>query len=191
MLYVNSITIIDNFLEASQHLNILNTTKSSKFPWNRGTILPNSLYTGNPNSNLHFVHKLISSYHNYKEDSLISHNVTKNEYYYIIEPIVDKLQVSSLLRAQINLTPNTGRLNKAGFHVDVSKSFLGKGMTAIYYINSNNGYTEFSDGTVVKSVENRICLFPNNMAHAGVSCTDSPYRLVLNLNWLSKATGRI
>jgi hypothetical protein len=191
MLYVDSITTIDNFLEASQHLNILNTTNSSKFPWNRGTILPNNLYVGNPNSNLHFVHKLVSVHHRYIEDTQVSHDVTRNEYYPIIEPIVDKLQISSLLRAQINLTPNTGRFNKAGFHVDVSNSFLGKGMTAIYYINTNNGFTEFSDGTIVKSIENRICVFPNNMLHTGVSSTNTSHRLVLNLNWLSKATGRI
>lgn len=191
MLYSNNITVIDNFLEISDHLTILNTTQSSKFSWYRGSILPNSLYVGHPNSNLHFVYKPINVHHKYVEDKLILSNVTKKEHYSIIEPIVDKLQIQSLLRAQINLTPNTGRLNKAGFHVDVSKIFLGEGMTAIYYINSNNGYTEFSDGTLVKSVENRLCVFPNNTLHTGVSCTDSPYRLVLNLNWLSKATGRI
>lgn len=156
-----------------------------------GNIIPTNLYTGNPNSNLHFVHKPVTVYHKYINDAQVSHDVTKNQYYYTIEPIVDKLQISSLLRAQINLTPNTGRFNKPGFHVDVSESFLGKGMTAIYYINSNNGYTEFSDGTVVESVENRICVFPNNTLHTGVSCTDSLYRLVLNLNWIFKEAERI
>ena len=56
-------------------------------------------------------------------------------------------------------------------------------MTAIYYVNSNNGYTEFEDGTKVDSVRNRLVTFPSSMKHRGVSQTDTRTRMVINFNW--------
>ena len=56
--------------------------------------------------------------------------------------------------------------------------------TAIFYINSNNGYTVFKDNSKVISRENRLCLFNGHIEHAGVSCTDARRRIVLNINYL-------
>ena len=55
--------------------------------------------------------------------------------------------------------------------------------TAIFYINTNNGYTLFEDGTKVESVENRICIFPYYMKHTGTTCTDKNQRVVININY--------
>ena len=56
--------------------------------------------------------------------------------------------------------------------------------TSILYLNTNNGYTRFEDGTKVESVANRMVTFPNQMMHTGTTTTDSEYRLVLNLNYV-------
>jgi hypothetical protein len=56
--------------------------------------------------------------------------------------------------------------------------------TGILYLNDNNGYTVFEDGTRVQSAANRFVEFDASLRHTGASCTDAPYRLVLNLNWL-------
>ena len=58
--------------------------------------------------------------------------------------------------------------------------------TAIFYINTNNGYTEFEDGTRVESVANRIVNFPANLKHRGTRCTDQKIRIVINFNYFKK-----
>ena len=58
------------------------------------------------------------------------------------------------------------------------------GTTCIYYLNTNNGYTLFEDGSKIESVANRLVLFDANIKHAGTSCTDALYRAVINFNFL-------
>ena len=54
----------------------------------------------------------------------------------------------------------------------------------IYYVNSNNGYTLFkASKKKVESVENRLVIFPTNLEHCGVSCTDNKQRIVINFNY--------
>ena len=38
-------------------------------------------------------------------------------------------------------------------------------LTSILYINTNDGYTKFEDGTIVESVENRLVTFDSRMKH--------------------------
>ena len=54
---------------------------------------------------------------------------------------------------------------------------------SIFYVNSNDGYTEFEDGTRIESVENRLVTFPANMLHTGTTCTNKPFRIVINFNY--------
>ena len=60
--------------------------------------------------------------------------------------------------------------------------------TSIFYVNSNNGYTVFEDGTKVESVANRFVSFPANMKHKGTSCTDEKIRVVINFNYFKMIT---
>ena len=55
--------------------------------------------------------------------------------------------------------------------------------TGIYYVNGNDGYTEFETGDKVKSVANRFVKFPSDIKHRGVSQVDTKVRCVLNLNY--------
>jgi len=56
--------------------------------------------------------------------------------------------------------------------------------TAIFYINTNNGWTNFKNGDKVESVENRLVIFDSNLEHEGVTCTDEIRRLVINFNYV-------
>jgi hypothetical protein len=56
--------------------------------------------------------------------------------------------------------------------------------TAIFYLNTNNGYTLFEDGTKVDSIENTLLIFHGHRKHSGVSCTDQKRRIVLNINYI-------
>ena len=67
--------------------------------------------------------------------------------------------------------------------VDLSEEKLKQLTTSIFYINTNNGYTIFEDGTKVESVANRLLTFPTNMKHTGTSCTDEKTRIVINFNY--------
>ena len=66
---------------------------------------------------------------------------------------------------------------------DLSEEKQKQWKTSIFYVNTNNGYTLFEDGTKVESVANRMLTFPTNMKHTGTSCTDSQTRIVINFNY--------
>ena len=50
-------------------------------------------------------------------------------------------------------------------------------------MNTNNGYTEFEDGTKVESVENRIVYFDGSIPHNSSTCTDQKVRAVISINY--------
>ena len=109
-----------------------------------------------------------------------------------------KADVQSIWRIKANLltkTPNIienefhvdmGRVYKDGVEIDSSgghKKLLKQSTTSIFYVNTNNGYTKFEDGTKIESVANRLVSFSSNMKHKGTSCTDEKIRVVINFNY--------
>jgi hypothetical protein len=89
------------------------------------------------------------------------------------------------MKAKANVNFVTSEIIEHGLHIDIEPHSLGEAMTtAIYYVNSNDGYTLFEDGTKVESVANRLVKFPCNTKHTGTSCTDQRYRMVINLNYI-------
>ena len=88
------------------------------------------------------------------------------------------------LRIKANMNPKTHEPFQLGqFHCDMDFPCW----TSIYYINNNNGWTEFADGTKVNCVSNRLITFPSEMKHVGYSCTDEQVRCVVNFNYLRSA----
>ena len=53
-------------------------------------------------------------------------------------------------------------------------------------MNTNNGYTELEDGTIVNCVENSLVTFPVKFRHRGVSQTDKQFKIVINFNYLER-----
>ena len=90
------------------------------------------------------------------------------------------LNTSYALKA--NLRPRTTQGVLSDYHVDMSLNQ----QTAIFYLNTNNGYTKFQDETLqdVPSVANRLLTFYGALKHCGCSATDSNYRIVLNINYI-------
>ena len=85
----------------------------------------------------------------------------------------------SVMRIKANLNPKTHEQIQLGdYHIDYDNV-----RTAIFYVNTNNGYTLFESGDKVDSVGNRIVLFDSNTKHVGYSCTDNKIRLVVNINY--------
>lgn len=107
-------------------------------------------------------------------------------YFERIKPILKKINPMSIWRIKVNLITKTSNIVENEFHVDmsgVSEERMQHWTTSIFYINSNDGYTEFEDGTKVESVKNRIISFPSNTKHRGTSCTNQKARIAINFNY--------
>mgnify|MGYP001246518701 FL=1 len=110
--------------------------------------------------------------------------------YRCLEPLFYKLNASVMIRVKANLTFCTEKNILTGWHTDVIESWgkEHKTKTAIYYVNSTNGYTMIRDDdgveTKVEGNKNRLVIFPSHFKHAGVTCTSPRKRVVVNINYL-------
>ena len=105
----------------------------------------------------------------------------QSEFFHLLYPLLNKLEVKKLWVARINCTTATQFRMEGKFHRDAAMS---QGLTtACFYLNSNNGGTQFRNGEFVQSKANRVVIFPEPLLHAGVWCTDTKLRFVLNLNY--------
>ena len=107
----------------------------------------------------------------------------------LLEPLFKKVKPVSLLRIKANLGPRTEKILESDLHCDGEYDWGRRDgvegwYTSIFYLNTNNGYTHFEDGSKVKSRENRLVTFPCSMMHGGSSCTDKNTRVVLNMNYI-------
>ena len=103
-----------------------------------------------------------------------------------LNPIFEKLKSISVYRIKANLLTRTSEIVQNRFHVDLEilpEEKQKHWTTSIFYMNTNNGYTKFEDGTKVESKANRMISFPSNMKHTGTSCTDERIRVVINFNY--------
>ena len=119
-------------------------------------------------------------------------NAPSSAKYNILFPLLNKIRPVSMWRIKANLLTITPNNVQQDFHIDVgglSNEKLNQLTTAIFYLNTNDGYTEFQDGriemenTKVKSVANRFVTFPASLNHRGASCTDEKTRVVINFNY--------
>jgi hypothetical protein len=101
-------------------------------------------------------------------------------FYEQIKPLIDKINPKVLIRVKANLGTPTPTNLEGGYHTDVN--FPCK--TAVFYLNDNDGYTLFEDGTKVESKSNRFVSFDSNNKHTGVSQTNSRVRCVININYI-------
>ena len=178
--------IKDNFLNKSEyndlHNFILGTGETvngytQQFPWffNSPKVVGSDM-----DYNFQFVHNVIQ---NGKIDSPVTFEVLK--------PLLNKLKPKGLIRIKLNLTTKTSKIIKYPLHRDINVKYekdidqLKKDnyKVAIFYMNSNNGYTYFEDGKKVKSVANRLLKFDNIKYHSGTTCTDKNQRVVININY--------
>ena len=161
--------IIDNFLDKKTFDGIKKLIESQGFPWFLCDRVSSNEKKGN--NNYYFFHQF------YDKLQGVAQPTSRN--FNDILPILNKLEVKSLIRVKANLYPYVGAQIEHGFHTD--KTFSHKG--AIFSINSNNGDTLLEDGTKIESVENRILLFDPSTKHTSATCTDSVGRINININY--------
>ena len=99
-------------------------------------------------------------------------------------PILEILKPLALIRIKANLQPFSFKTVKQTPHIDFKSSNDTNVTTAIFYVNTNNGYTYFMDGTEIKSERNKLIMFDSKKLHAGTTCTDQKRRMVINFNYI-------
>lgn len=164
------INIIDNYLPEQTYHNIRNQMLAFNFPWFSSKIVNDS--PQNYKRNVQMIHMFYTNH------------APQTDHLEIIYPLLDKIQPLSIIKIKANFMTGTDRIVEHGLHNDITEAedrpYI---KTAIYYLNTCDGYTMFEDGTKVESVGNRFVEFPNSMRHTGTSTTDE-YRMVLNLNYV-------
>ena len=161
--------VIDNFLPPPYFDEIKSFMMGDSFPWyfNEGvTKIPE------PNR-FQFTHTFFTSL------SEVKWNGASSPYFDMWDICLHALDCRKLYRIKANLIPRTFFHRKSGWHTDPQDHPL----TAIFYINTNNGWTEFKKGRRVKCVENRIVIFDSKLEHRGVSSTNKKQRVVINFNY--------
>jgi|TARA_R110000803_G_scaffold138995_1_gene205670 hypothetical protein len=151
-----------NFLSNKNFNNIKDIFYSTYFPWYLNTIVHNKHYQ--------FTH----TFYTQKVGGINS------DYFNQLKPLLKKIKYKELLRIKANLITKTYKIVGHGMHTDQSV-----GKTAIFYINTCNGYTLFKKlNQKIKSEENKFIEFDSNELHTGTSCTDSNFRIVININYI-------
>ena len=157
--------VIDNFLPENDFIKLQSLILGEYFPWyyNDSVLTTPSNFTS---LNYQFIHLF------YKDG-------IKSPLYLSVEPFITKLKVKDLFRIKANLNLKTLNHEYGGYHFDPYM----KGKIAVYYINNNNGWTQFKNGDRVNSIQNRMVIFDPRLEHSSVTCTDKKRRLVINFNY--------
>lgn len=176
----NKVVVIDDYLNHSDYMDVYTMMTDFDFNWNCATVLSRDpiyshylhpdLPTCEDRDNLQLVHMF------YDYDRFLGE--------WSIHQLIDKIMPAALIRIKANLNPRTTETVKHGFHIDNN---FPNARTAVYYVNSNDGFTEFEDGTKVESVENRIVIFDSHLFHTGTTCTNYDRRLVVNVNYFPRS----
>ena len=124
-------------------------------------------YKEDENEHFQFTHKIYMD------------NEPRSNFYHVLKPVIDIINPKSLIRIKANLSPRAASIQEQAWHTDVDYDCK----TAVLYMNDNNGYTIFEDGTKVESKANRFVEFDSQLKHSGTTHTDSKVRVVINFNY--------
>ena len=159
------ICVKDNFLDTKQFNKIKEVFFSKDIPWSFGKVVPD-------------LESSVSDIDNFQFSCTI---LPESPFYECLIPLFDKMNMEVHFRVKINLNPKAYKVFEHGYHIDIPTP----SKTAIFYLNTNNGYTAFETGEKVESVENRLVVFDSHIKHTGTSCTNEKVRMVLNINYIS------
>jgi hypothetical protein len=155
--------IIDNFLEKEEFIKIKNMMLDSYFPWYYNNFVSHE----NTQDGFYFTH------------SFYCDNQINSDKYNLLFPIINKLNIKSIIRAKGNFYSKTSKIEEHGKHVDFKYKHNG----FLLYINTNNGFTRLKDGTKIQSIENRGLLFDPSIEHNSSTCTNQNGRININFNY--------
>jgi|TARA_R110002020_G_scaffold203890_1_gene407683 hypothetical protein len=121
---------------------------------------------------------------------LFSSDQGKRSYWFdMFEPIIyflnEKIRVNQLLRMKLNLYTNQNRKVTHGSHIDFydrnKKPDKGTNIAILNFTTCNGG-TKIGR-KVYASKANEVLIFNNELKHSGITQTDAPIRILLNVGW--------
>tara|TARA_Y100001963_G_C6422739_1_gene283443 strand:- start:3 stop:482 length:480 start_codon:yes stop_codon:yes gene_type:complete len=157
------IQIIDNFLPAEEFKSIQSFLMGGEFNWfyQKGAV-------ERDDGSFHMTHMFYQPQIGPNSEDINIWNTFMNQ-----------VEAKKCERIKANLIFKTPTHESTEYHCDYRDM-----KTAIFYINTNNGYTEFKNGVKVSCVSNRVCIFDSNLKHRGVSHTEGDQqRIVVNFNY--------
>jgi hypothetical protein len=168
--------IVDNFLEIKEFKKIQDVFLSKTLPW----FLEPYINSNSEN------HKLENKYDYYfSHIFFLNHNeqgILKSPFLGLMQPLLDKLSIKYLKRIKANLYPSSEKILEHAKHIDYNF----KHTTALFYINTNNGYTNLQNTNKIMSKENRYLKFDGDLEHNSSTCTNQKYRITVVLNYIEK-----
>ena len=165
----------DTFLARDEFSGIYDTVFNQNFPW---SFCPGDKINNESTNDLSmFTHILIS-------DSTFVYKGAER----LISPIMYKLKEIKkcelqCIRAKLNLFTKSPTDQRYGWHVDIEDDGI-QYETIIFYLNTNNGGTEFSDGSIIRSAKNRALIVEGRVNHQSVGQTDTAARVLFNINYI-------
>jgi len=185
------VTIIDDFLPQVDFLTLKTQVYAEEFPWFFSPYVSSKDVEILPTPGM-FKHMV------YLDGTPMSQIYA--DYFRIFHKALD---ISILFRIRINFNLRLQQPYSSVFHVDEEPREERRGVwilptgnkyvpkykdsewaTSIFYINTNNGYTELEDGTIIESIANRTVTFPLSTKHRMVTQTDTQTRHVINFSYL-------
>jgi len=155
--------VIDNFLKKEDYIVLKKFLMSNNFPW----FFNHSKIKGSKDLfDFQFTHIFYGD------------NQINSNYFNCIELLLNKINPHALVRIKANLNVMSHKQIIYKKHKD--QDFKCK--AAIYYVNTNDGYTLFKNKKI-NSVENRIVLFNSDEEHSSTNTTDCKSRIVINFNY--------
>lgn len=163
----SKIKVQDNFLDEAYFKHLSDIVCGDRFNWHANEY---SDYKDDPNdTNIQFTH--VFMFQGYVGESAD-----------LIRDFLVKINPLAVNRVKANLLVRTEKPVQQNFHIDIEETK--KNTSGILYLNTNNGYTLFEDGTKVECVANRFLSFPGPTRHCAVGQTDTPFRTIINANWV-------
>ena len=158
------IQIIDNFLPEEEFKSIQSLMMGGEFNW---------FYSEGRSYSDDGLYQMLHVFYD-------SENGKNSRYIDIWNTFMNKVEAKKCRRIKANLTLRTPTIEPSSWHIDYDDD----GKTAVFYINTNNGYTEFKNGVKVHSVANRVCIFDSNLEHRGTTHSEGGLqRVVVNFNY--------
>jgi len=164
------IEILDNYLNINDFKMIRTAMMQYDFPWGISKIVDDT--KENYLTNLQMVHLFYNRY------------APTGDTIQLLNPIFKKIQPFALLRVKANFMTYYPVVREHDMHYDIDDGLELPIKTSILYMNTCDGYTKFENGDIVESIENRLVTFPNTIRHCGTTTSNSPYRMVINFNYV-------
>jgi len=160
--------VTDNFLQKEYYEHLYNIITDTQFPWMYQNRVAN--HSENPEANLNHYYFVHSLFHDYKIES---------RFYEEFIHLFKVLDVQFLHRARVLMFVNQGEQHIHDTHIDHKVHCK----TALIYMNSNDGFTQFEDGERVESIKNRLLIFDGSVPHSSSTATDTKERMLLSVTY--------